>query len=95
MAMAHFAAKDYEQAIDWALRSLQQEPGKYTTTDAHLLLSTSHAHMGNSEKAQQALAEGLRRWPKLKVDLVPLPVYTDPDIRERYVEGLRISGLEN
>ena len=77
MAMAHFAAARYREATDWANKTLQQGPAKYTTTDAHLLLATSHAHLGNWAQAERALAQGLRDWPNLKEDLVPLPVYTD------------------
>ena len=65
-----------------------------TTIDDHLLLATSHAHLGNSEEAERALAEGLAEWPDLKAEFVPLPLYTDPWLRERYVEGLRRAGFE-
>ena len=92
--MAHFAAKRYEQTTDWANKALRQEPDKYTSNDVHLLLATSQAHLGNSEEAKQALAEGMREWPSLKAEFVPLPVYTDPGLRERYLDGLRRVGFD-
>ncbi len=30
----------------------------------------------------------------LELDLVPLPLYVDPGLRDRYVNGLRTAGLE-
>ncbi len=94
MAMAHFAADRYEQATDWAERALDNEPGKYTSADAHLILAASYAHLGRTTRARESLNEALQLWPDLELAFVPLPLYVDPDLRDRYVNGLRTAGLE-
>ena len=93
-ALAHFAEEEYETATDWAERALSHSQSNYITADAHLILASSHAHLGHADRAAEALGEALRLWSKLTADLVPLPTYTDEDLRERYVDGLREAGLE-
>ncbi len=94
MVLAHFAAGRYEQTASWAARTLDRNPGEYTTVDAYLVLAASYAHLGRNALARESLDDALRLWPTLEADLVPLPTYTDADLRERYVEGLRVAGLE-
>ena len=93
MAMAHFASDRYEQATTWAERALDHDPGSYTTADAHLILAASYAQLGRTERARESLHEALGLWPDLEPELVPLPLYVDPGLRDRYVDGLRKAGL--
>ncbi len=44
----------------WARRALQHSPGDYTTADAYLLLASSYAQVGDSDRARQALNDALR-----------------------------------
>ena len=94
MALAHFAAERYDQAGGWAERVFENDPGKYTTADAHLILASSHAKLGRPDMARESLNDALRLWPTLTPDLVPLPPYTDADLRKSYLDGLRKAGLE-
>lgn len=93
VAVAHFAEERYETATDWAERALARSTSEYVTADANLLGAASYAHLGRADRAQVALDEALRVWPEFRVDIAPLPAYTDPGLRERYVTGLRFAGL--
>jgi adenylate cyclase len=92
VAFAHFAAQRYEEAIDWAERSLQQRrdfPLPYT------YLAASHAHLGRVEQAQVALEEAIRHWPGFSLATFRQSSSGwDPALADRFCEGLRKAGLE-
>ena len=94
MALAHFAAERYEQAMNSAERALDRNPGEYTTADAYLVLASSYAHLGRTDRARESLNEALRLWPGFEIELVPLPPYVNQGLRDRYVNGLRRAGLD-
>jgi adenylate cyclase len=91
MAFACFAAERYEEALDWAERSLQRRPD---WAGSYRVLAASHAHLGQLEEARGALDEALRRQPDFSAStwqsLIPS---ADPGVTERYIEGLRKAGL--
>jgi tetratricopeptide (TPR) repeat protein len=96
MSMAHFAAGRYEQAADWSGRVLTHDVSTYAAAFAHLLRASSYADLDRADAARAALAEALKRWPRLEIDrdLRPLFLAGSPALRDRYVEGLRKAGLE-
>jgi len=81
----------YDEALDWARRSLQQPN---TALYAALAELTALGHLDRPEEARQALARARRMKPDLDLGFVQqvLPI-TDPDCRERFEEGLRRAGL--
>ncbi len=53
LALAHYAADNFEEAISWAERAIHRMPSWYL---AHFLLATSHVALGQTEQAR-AVAE--------------------------------------
>jgi adenylate cyclase len=92
VALAHFAAGRYEEAVDWARRSLRR---RTDWIDPHHVLAASYAHMGHLEEARTAWKEALRLQPGFSLDTFKLMLASaDPDFTERYLAGLRKAGLE-
>jgi adenylate cyclase len=92
MAVAHFAAGRYEEAVDWAKRGIQADAG-YPKLHAHL--SASYAHLGRPEEARRAFEELSRLQPGVSQASLKLAMpSTDPEFLERYLDGLRKAGLK-
>jgi adenylate cyclase len=92
MALAHFAAGRYEQAIEWADRSLAAQPGYRTGLMVKIVAS---AQLGRVDEARDALSRVL----ELESDLTiaqwkapPAPPFP-PELLARYEDGLRKAGL--
>jgi TolB-like protein len=91
MAQAHLAAGRYEQAVEWAQKSLQQGPD-YAAS--HRILAVSYAHCGELGEAKKALAEALRLQPDFSVvRLKQALLSADPAFTECLADGLRKAGL--
>jgi adenylate cyclase len=92
VALAHFAAGRYEDAVDWARRSLRR---RTDWMDPHHVLAASYAHLGRLDEARAALAEAFRLQPGFSLDTFER-IFTsaDPDFTERYLGGLRKAGLK-
>jgi adenylate cyclase len=92
MGMAHFAAKRYEDAADWARRSVLRR------TDLALgfrCLTASYAHLGRDEEARAALQEVMRLQPGYTVAHSRLTLSSaDPEFADRFIDGLRRAGLK-
>jgi TolB-like protein/Flp pilus assembly protein TadD len=92
LAFAHFAAQRYEEAIDWAQRSLQQR-SDFPLPYAYL--AASHAHLGRAEEARAALEEVTRQRPDFSLtSLRASSSGWDPTLADRYFEGLRKAGMK-
>jgi adenylate cyclase len=92
VALAHFAAGRYEDAVDWARRSLRR---RTDWMDPHHVLAASYAHLGRLEEARTALEESLRLQPGFSLDTYERMLSSaDPDFTERYFDGLRKAGLK-
>jgi adenylate cyclase len=92
VAMAHFAAERYAEAVEWARRSLQRNP---SNPRALVYLAASYAHLGEMDEARAALGEGLRLVPDLSLArLGVLSGAADPAFFEHLVDGLRRAGLK-
>jgi adenylate cyclase len=90
MALAHMAAERYEEAIEWAQRSLQRR----SLGPTYRVLAASCAHLGRMAEARAAIDELLRREPDFSLaawnDTRPA---MDPDFLDRWLDGLRKAGL--
>ena len=96
MAMAHFAGKSYELSATWAQRALKDEASSYSLAFAHLLIASSNAYLGRLDDARESLTQALRLWPDvaIKWDLWGIFMAGDPALRDRYLDGLRMAGME-
>ena len=97
IAAAHFAGADYESAREAATRSIEfgtNEPLN-TLATAYQVLAASQALLGRGDSATAALNEALRLRPNFGTEWVSLFYSTaEPEHRRRFLDGLRIAGLE-
>jgi adenylate cyclase len=92
MALAYFATGQYEEAVDWAWRTLQRRPG---LTPSHRIIAASYAHLGRLEEAREAAEDLLRvdpgfslaGWEESRPDI-------DADLLRRFHDGLSKAGLK-
>jgi adenylate cyclase len=93
IALAHFVAERYEEALQWDQRSIQQGP---SLLFAHLLMAATHAHLGQLDEARSALVEVQRVSPGYSLSGLRLffsAVDSDPEFSSRFEGGLRKAGL--
>ncbi len=88
---AYFAMERYEEAIASLKRAVTRSSG---ATFANLMLAVIHSELGQKEEAQARVAEVLRNSPhaSMKVQRERFPL-KDQAVLERYLEGLRKTGL--
>jgi adenylate cyclase len=92
LAQAHFGAGRYEEAVDWAQRSVQQRPDY---DHSYRTLAASYAHLGQLDEARAALREAVRMVPEFSLGgLKLLWSGSDPAFLEPYLDGLRKAGLK-
>jgi pentatricopeptide repeat protein len=92
VALAHFAAGRYEQAVEWEQQSLGRHADYYI---AHGTLAASHAHLGQMDAARRALQEMLRRNPEFSPDTFRTVFsFASPTFIDDWLDGLRKAGLE-
>ena len=97
MAWAQFAASDYEETVRWAEQALGSTTSRHTTAFCHLLQAASLSHLDRSEEAREALLKARGLWPttlEVERDLLPFFIGGDQDMRDRYIAGLRMAGLD-
>ncbi len=91
-AIAHFAVERYQEAWEQASKAVRDKPD---FVGAWRMLVISCAHLGRIAEARDALAETRRLQPGISLawarDYAP---WIRPDDLDRYVEGLRLAGLE-
>jgi adenylate cyclase len=92
MALAHFAARRYEEAAEWAQRSLQR---RLDYVLSRSILAASCAHLGRTDEARTALAAAmhLQQGSFEETAKLALP-FADPDLVERVIDGLRKAGFK-
>ncbi len=91
LASACFTAECYEEAVQWASRSLQQKPDFAIT---QFILAAGLGQLERTDEAREALEKALRLCPAFATaDGFPFRSKLAED-RERFVEGLRKAGLE-
>jgi len=91
IAAAHFAARRFEQAIEWADRSLHDQPRLVT---AIRLKVAALAHLGHLDEARAELSRVLATDPKLTIaGFRAYAHFLAPEVLELWVTGYRLAGL--
>lgn len=86
IALAHFAAENYEASIPWAERAAKCETAGVMPFG---ILASSLAHLGERKAAAKAISRVLERNPNFTTDQFrPMVASTRADIAERFVSGL-------
>ncbi len=92
---AYYAMEKYEEAIASLKRGVaRSSDDRYSRVTANLMLAIIHSELGQKEEAQARVAEVLRNSPhaSMKVQRERFP-FKDQSVLERYLEGLRKTGL--
>jgi adenylate cyclase len=92
IASAHLRERRYEQALDWAERTLREEPN-YRGALLHKIVAS--AHLGQTEKARATLQQWIESQPGITIarwSAFRSRVFS-PERMSICVEGLRKAGL--
>jgi TolB-like protein len=91
MAVAHYTAGRYEESAEYTTKAAGLRPG---FQGAHRLRCASLAQAGRIDEARAYLATVRREQPQLSLDWIRVNVpYQTPELMERFLEGMRIAGL--
>jgi len=91
IAIAHLAARRFEQAIEWADRALHDQP---RFVSAMRVKVAALAHLGRLDEARTELGRVLAIDPKLTIaGYRVFSHYLAPEVLELFVTGLRLAGL--
>ena len=91
VAIAHLAARRFEQAIEWADRALHDQP---RLANAMRVKVVALAHLGQLDEARAELSRLLAIDPKLTIaGYRAYAHFMAPEVLELYVTGLRLAGL--
>ena len=91
IAVAHLAARRFEQAIEWAARALHDQPRMVTAMRVKL---AANAHLGRLDEARAELSRVLVIDPKLTIaGFREYFHFAAPEVLELYVAGFRLAGL--
>jgi len=92
IAVAHYAAGRYSEAIERSLAAQRLRPG---FQGSRRLLCASLAQAGRVDEARSLLATIRREQPQLSIAWLEANVpYQTPELMERYLEGFRKAALE-
>jgi len=91
IAIAHLAARRFEQAIEWADRALHDLPRLVGVMRVKV---AALAHLGRLDEARLELSRVLAIYPKLTIaGLREYAHFMAPEVLELQVTGLRLAGL--
>jgi adenylate cyclase len=91
IALAHLAARRFEQAIEWADRALHDQP---RVVGAMRVKVVANAHLGRLDEARAELGRMLAIDPKLTIaGFRAYNHFMAPELLELYDVGLRLAGL--
>jgi tetratricopeptide (TPR) repeat protein len=91
IAIAHFAARRFEQAIEWADRTLHDQP---RTVSAMRVKVAALAHIGRLDEARAELSRMLAIYHNLTIaGFRAYAHFMAPEVLELFVTGLRLAGL--
>ena len=91
IAIAHLAARRFEQAIEWADRALHDQP---RLASAMRVKVVALAHLGHLDEARAELSRVLAVDPKLTIaGFRAYAHFLAPEVLELNVTGLRLAGL--
>ncbi|MEX2318774.1 MAG: CDC27 family protein, partial [Bauldia sp.] len=89
IALAHFSAGRFDEAVTWAKRSIELE-GNFVIN--HLVLAASHAYLGNVADARMAMNRALGIRPETVSQWSHAPVRF-PERLQLWIEGYRMAGM--
>jgi tetratricopeptide (TPR) repeat protein len=91
LAEAYLLKHDYQRAVEWAQKALQQQGFQWSRYAA---LLAGLGFLGEHEQAGRVLGECLVQRPDFSVSLVrDGHLYTDAAALDHYLEGLRKAGV--
>jgi tetratricopeptide (TPR) repeat protein len=91
VSFAHMAAGRWEEAANWAQRSIERNPD---WVFSYLTLASSYAFLGRVDEARTVIQEVLRLSPGFSLSGLRLHrTGWDPTLTERWLEGLHKAGL--
>jgi adenylate cyclase len=91
IALAHLAARRFEEAIEWADRALHDQPRHVPPMRVKVV---ALAHLGQLDEARAELDRLLAIDPKLTIaGYRAYARFPAPEVLELYVAGLRLAGL--
>src|SRR6516165_1584334 len=91
IALAHLTARRFEQAIEWADRTLHDQPRSVTAMRVKV---AANAHLGHLDAARAELSRMLAIDPNLTIaGFRNQAHFMAPEVLELYVTGLRLAGL--
>ncbi len=92
MGLANFATEHYQEAIGWVRRALDSRPGM---TWPYRDLAVFLAHAGELAEAKKSLAAFTYLRPPMTIAVLADGLkFMGPQLLPRYLEGLRLAGLE-
>ena len=88
---AHFAAEQYEEAVEAAEQAVLLQPNFY---GGHFIMASALPYLGRIEEAKEALRNALKLMPRLTLkNTARNPMFVREDDVARMLEGLRRAGL--
>jgi adenylate cyclase len=91
VALAHFVAARYEEAIAWAEKARVERPG---LPFAYRVLAAAHVQLGQPERAREAAQVLLAQCPQQSLaEMMAVTPFRDGDVRRRFEDGLRQAGI--
>ena len=91
MARAHFTARRYEEAVDWARRAIRRQAA---ILDPYLVLAASLGQVGDKADGLEALLQCEQIRPNYTKRPEIWYRYADSSDREHFLDGLRKAGWE-
>jgi Flp pilus assembly protein TadD len=91
MARALYTARRYDEAVEWARKSLQRRPNQ---PEPHLILATSLGQLGQLEAARTELETCERLRPGYSNPSGWVHTYAGASDNDHFLEGLRKAGWE-
>jgi len=90
IALAHYVAGRYEDAVSWAHRAIHRKSDWYL---AHFLLAASLGQLGRSKEARDAIDGLVQVTPGATISTIGKLPFKFPEDAEHLSEGLRKAGL--
>jgi len=91
MCVAHYFARQYDEAIEWGRKSIQQRPG---FIPGHRILCASLAQAGRTEEVRVAVARLRQLQPNISIAWIEEHVPYTPRAIAHFLDGMRKAGVE-